>query len=412
MPLETHLSVSDLNEYIKMVLESNQNLSNLWVRGELSGVKVYASGHMYYTLKDQHSVVSAVMFRTARQKLKFVPEDGMQVVMHGQISAYVPRGQYQFICDNIIPDGEGALSIAFEQLKKRLAEEGLFDEERKKPIPPHPRRIGIVTSPSGAAVHDIIRVAKGRYPGVELLIFPSLVQGERAAAYLAGGINYFNTVKNHPEQGVDIIIIGRGGGSMEDLWVFNDEKLARTIAASSIPVVSAVGHEVDFTICDFASDLRAATPSAAAEMTVPDAKAMLRQLDDLSVRLARPVENRIARYADVLHRLAGARVLTSPHAMIQRRREVLADLNDRMERGICQRMTQERQKLMGVSGRLEALSPLSVLSRGYAMAQNRQGVVVTTVQDVAEGDTLTLRLADGFVETQVTAVNPLDKEGK
>ena len=405
------LTVSELNEYVKMLLENNPTLKDIWVSGELSGVKVYASGHMYYSLKDKDSVLSAVMFRGSLMGLDFTPGDGMQVLMHGRVSAYVPRGQYQFICDRMIPEGAGSLAIAFEQLKNKLMAEGLFDESRKKPIPKHPHRIGIVTSPSGAAVHDIIRVAKGRYPGVELLIFPSLVQGERAAAYLAGGVNYFNTVKNDPEQGVDLIIIGRGGGSMEDLWVFNDERLARTIAASCIPVVSAVGHEVDFTICDFVSDLRAATPSAAAELTIPDAKAMVRRLDDLGVRLSKSLESKISRYTAVLDKLAKARVLTSPEAMVQRREESLALMEKRLTQIMTRRIERTSQRLIGLSGQLEALSPLSVLSRGYALAQDEQGRVVTTVGHVTEGDNLTLRLADGTVETRVTGVKPLDMKG-
>lgn len=401
------LTVSELNEYVKMLLENNPTLKDVWVCGELSGVKLYASGHLYYSLKDENSVLSAVMFRGSVSGLDFTPEDGMQVLMHGRISSYVPRGQYQFICDRMIPDGAGSLAIAFEQLKRRLDAEGLFDPARKKPIPPHPRRIGIVTSPSGAAVHDIIRVAKGRFGGVELLIFPALVQGDKAAAYLAGGINYFNTVKDDPLQGVDLIIIGRGGGSMEDLWVFNDERLARTVAASEIPVVSAVGHEVDFTICDFVADLRAATPSAAAELTVPDAKAMMRRLDDLEVRLRKPMENALSRHRAVLDRLASTGVLTSPQAILQRRARVLDDMESRLTRSIEVTLAQRQQILGRIGAQLEALSPLSVLSRGYALAENSEGTVVTSVGTVASGDQLRLRFSDGQVLATVTDVEPL-----
>ena len=261
-------SVSQVNEYIKMLLEGNPGLSDLWVQGEISGAKLYASGHLYFSLKDSDSVLSAVMFRGSMSRMEFEPENGMKVLAHGRVSAYPPRGQYQFIADRMIPDGAGALAVAFEQLKARLGAEGLFDPARKKPLPPHPKRVGVVTSPSGAAVHDIIRVARGRCPSTEILLFPSLVQGPEAPAYLRGGIHYFNTVKDDPEQGVDLIIIGRGGGSAEDLWCFNDEGLARAIAAPEIPVVSAVGHEVDFSISDFVADLRAPTPSAAAEIAL------------------------------------------------------------------------------------------------------------------------------------------------
>ncbi len=408
MSMENALTVSELNEYIKMLLENNPSLKDIWVSGELSSVKKYASGHIYYAIKDSESVVSAVMFRSAAMTLDFEMEDGMQVLMHGRVSAYVPRGQYQFICDRMIPEGAGSLAVAFEQLKRKLEAEGLFDSQRKKPIPKYPRRIGVVTSPSGAAVHDIIRVAKGRYPGVEILLFPSPVQGERAAAYLTGGINYFNTVQDSPTQGVDVIIIGRGGGSMEDLWVFNDERLARAIAASDIPVVSAVGHEVDFTICDFVADLRAATPSAAAELTVPDANAMLRRLDDLSERLIRPVQHQISRYTTLLDRLASSGVLTSPEFILQRRGEALAGMARRLTQGADRYVERASQELARLSSQLEALSPLSVLGRGYTLAQNREGKVVTSVHDVTEGDKLHLRLADGVIDATVEQATPLE----
>ena len=401
------LTVSELNEYVKMMLENNPTLKDVWVCGELSGVKLYASGHLYYSLKDQNSVLSSVMFKGSVSGLSFVPEDGMQVLMHGRISSYVPRGQYQFVCDRMIPDGAGSLAIAFEQLKRRLDAEGLFDPARKKPIPTHPKRIGIVTSPSGAAVHDIIRVAKGRYGGVELLIFPSLVQGDKAAPDLVGGINYFNSVKDHPLQGVDLIIIGRGGGSMEDLWVFNDERLARTVAASEIPVVSAVGHEVDFTICDFVADLRAATPSAAAELTVPDAKAMLRRLEDLSVRLKKPVESKLSRYKAELDRIAASHVLTSPDATLKRRKERLDILEDGLHKSISAMLGDRGQALSHLTAQLEALSPLAVLSRGYALAKDGDGSVVTTATAVSVGDELSLRFVDGEASATVTSVSLL-----
>ncbi len=279
------LSVTQLNQTVKMLLEGTPVLSDVWVEGELSGAKLYSSGHLYFSLKDEESVIGAVMFRTSMARMDFRPENGMHVLAHGRVSAYVPRGQYQFIADRMIPAGAGELAVAFEQLKARLSAEGLFDPSRKRPLPPHPTRIGVVTSPSGAAVHDIIRVARGRCPSTEILIFPSLVQGPEAPAYLRGGIQYFNAVKDDPDQRVDIIILGRGGGSAEDLWAFNDERLARTVAASEIPVISAVGHEVDFSICDFVADLRAATPSAAAELALPDRGDLSRRVEALSTRL-------------------------------------------------------------------------------------------------------------------------------
>lgn len=405
------LTVLELNEYIKMLLENNPTLKDIWVSGELSGVKVYPSGHMYFSLKDKDSVISSVMFKYALSGLDFLPEDGMKVLMHGRVSSYVPRGQYQFICDRMTPDGAGAMAVAFEQLKQKLMAEGLFDEARKKPIPARPRRIGIVTSPSGAAVHDIIRVAKGRYAGVELLIFPSLVQGDKAAAYLAGGIDYFNSVKDHPKQGVDVIIIGRGGGSMEDLWAFNDERLARTIARSDIPIVSAVGHEVDFTICDFVADKRAATPSAAAELTVPDMENLLDRLDHVASRLDKAIESKLSRYATRWQRLSEARVLTAPAYVWQRRQEMLDMMQNRLLRGVNGRLNTAKHILGRATAKLESLSPLSVLGRGYAMAQTPHGDVVMSVEQLQVGDILQLKLSDGVAMVRVDETLPIPRKG-
>lgn len=405
-------SVSQVNEYIKMLLEGNPALRSVWVCGEVSGAKLYSSGHLYFSLKDEDSVLSAVMFRSSVSGLDFRPEDGMRVLVHGRLSAYVPRGQYQLVADRMIPDGAGAMALAFEQLKRRLESEGLFAPERKKPIPPHPKRIGIVTSPSGAAVHDIIRVAGGRNPSVELLIFPSLVQGDQAAAYLAGGIRYFNTVKDDPEQGVDFIIIGRGGGSAEDLWAFNDEHLARTIAASELPVVSAVGHEVDFSICDFVADLRAATPSAAAELTVPDRGALNRYVQSLAVRLYQPVEGLVSRHRALLDRLAGARVLTSPEATFVQKREAVASLEGRMERSEQLALGAHAEKLKSITAQLEALSPLSVLSRGYTLVKDGEDRVVTSAAMLTAGDHVSLRFADGQARAVVTDAEMYDRGSK
>lgn len=429
----TPLTVTDLNEYIKSLLESNPTLKDVWVTGELSSVKYYTSGHMYFSLKDESSVISAVMFRGAVIGLTFKPQDGMKVLIRGKLSAYTPRGQYQLVCDHITPEGAGNMAVAFEQLKQKLAAEGLFDKSRKKPIPKHPKRIGIITSPSGAAVHDIIRVAKTRYKGVELLIFPALVQGEKAALGLASGVRYFNKMMGDPIQGVDVIIIGRGGGSMEDLWCFNDENLARQIASSVIPVVSAVGHEVDFTICDFVADLRAATPSAAAEATVPDVNTLIQGVDHLLTRLQRPVERRLSTAGEKLKRLAASRVLTSPDAIIARRYDSLDTLSRRLSQavtyryqrgrdltqavekrlhmGIARRLDMAQKRVMLSCGKLESLSPLAVLGRGYAMAQNREGQVMSRVADIQVGDKLTLRMSDGHLTATVDTLHPHPKKG-
>ena len=397
-------SVSQLNEYVKMILEGNPNLSDVWVQGEISGAKLYASGHLYFSLKDSDSVVSAVMFKGSVMRMEFEPENGMKVLAHGRISAYPPRGQYQFIADRMIPEGAGSLAVAFEQLKARLGAEGLFDPDRKRPLPPHPKRIGVVTSPSGAAVHDIIRVARKRCPSTEILIFPSLVQGAEAPAYLRGGIQYFNAVKDDPEQGVDLIIIGRVGGSAEDLWGFNDERLARAVAASEIPVVSAVGHEVDFTICDFVADLRAATPSAAAELSLPDKEDLYRQVKALSTRLNGAQTTRLKQYRTRLDRLAAARVLTSPEAVYRLRRETVAGLEKRLNLSMSRRLTSKRQAMERVVASLSALNPLAVLSRGYALVQDGEGKVVPTVGQLSVGDRVHLRFADGSARVSVEEI--------
>lgn len=403
-------SVSQVNEYIKMLLEGNPTLKNIWVAGEISGAKLYASGHLYFSVKDENSVLSAVMFRSSLAGVNFRPEDGMRVLIHGRVSAYTPRGQYQLIADRMIPDGAGAMALAFEQLKNKLAAEGLFDPARKKPMPTHPRRIGVVTSPSGAAIHDIIRVAGGRDPSVEIILYPSLVQGDRAAASLVSGVRYFNKMKDHPEQGVDLIIVGRGGGSAEDLWVFNHEVLAREIAASELPVVSAVGHEVDFSISDFVADLRAATPSAAVELVVPDREEAKRYIDSLYARLVKPTEESLRRRRATLDLLAGAGVLTSPEIMYSCRKEAIKTLKERMDQSVMHLHADDRQTLTRLTAQLEALSPLAVLSRGYTMTQDGQSRVVTSAAALSAGDALTVRFADGLAHATVDTVTLFESE--
>ncbi len=400
-------SVGQLNEYIKMLLEGTPTLNDIWVQGEISGAKLYSSGHLYFSLKDTDSVISAVMFKNSMMRMEFEPENGMKVLAHGRVSAYPPRGNYQFIADRMIPDGAGALAVAFEQLKAKLGAEGLFDPARKKPLPAHPRRIGVITSPSGAAVHDIIRVAKKRCPSTEILIFPSLVQGAEAPAYLRGGIQYFNAVKDDPEQGVDLIIIGRGGGSAEDLWGFNDERLARTVAASDIPVVSAVGHEVDFTICDFVADLRAATPSAAAELSLPDKGDLTRQVQSLATRLSAAETTRLKRFRTQLERLSATRVLTSPEGVWRLRRETVTALEKRLNLSVSRHLGRKRQSMERVTASLGALNPLSVLGRGYALVQNEEGRVIPTAAELKTGERVHLRFADGTARVMVEEIRDL-----
>lgn len=395
------LSVSQLNEYVRMLLDGNPTLQNVWVQGEISGAKLYSSGHLYFSLKDANSVISGVMFKWQLQKLAFRPENGMKVLACGRVSAYVPRGQYQLIVEQMMPDGAGALAVAFEQLKSRLGAEGLFDPARKKPLPAYPKRIGVITSPSGAAIHDIIRVVGHRCPSVELLLFPSLVQGTEAPRYLISGVRYFNQKRGHATQGVDLIILGRGGGSAEDLWCFNDEALARSIAASEIPVISAVGHEVDVSISDFVADCRAATPSAAAELAVPDREELLRRLDDLDMRMQTAVDARLQREQLRVRQLASARVLTSPEAVLIPRGDQLQQWAHRLQMAMDGHLERGHRRMAELCGPLEALSPLHVLKRGYALVQNQEGHVLSSVTQMTKGELVHLRFSDGQVEMQV-----------
>lgn len=314
------ITVSELNEYIKMVLENDELLMRVFVKGEISNfTNHYKTGHFYFSLKDEGGAVRAVMFRGSASKLKFVPENGMRVVVGGRVGVFPRDGQYQVYAETMEPDGVGALYVAYEQLKAKLEKEGLFDAAKKKPLPKIPTRIGIITSPTGAAIRDIINILGRRSPASKAVLYPALVQGEGAAPDLVRGIGYFNDAGN-----VDVIIIGRGGGSLEDLWAFNDETLARRVAASKIPVISAVGHETDFTLCDFAADRRAPTPSAAAELAVPETGELSRKLSNVTARLGLLMEGKTGLYRERLTRLASARVLMSPMNMIDDKRMALA----------------------------------------------------------------------------------------
>ena len=395
-----YFSVTQLNEYVRMLLDGNAVLSDMWIKGEISNfTNQYRTGHMYFSVKDAGATVRVVMFRSHAARLGFEPKDGMKVILHGRVSAYVAGGQYQFYADQMQADGFGNLFLAFEQTKARLAAEGLFDDDRKKPIPTLPRRVGIITSPTGAAIRDIINVTGRRYPQGELLIFPSLVQGEQAAAYLAGGIRYFNRAAN-----VDVIIIGRGGGSIEDLWAFNDERLAREIAASAIPVISAVGHETDFTICDFVADLRAPTPSAAAELVFPDRAALKAELQAKLSKIGSLVRSDVAAKREKLNLLASSRAMRAPAAVIAEKQMRIDELAVRMHNAMDKQMQSRAQGLAANIGRLEALSPLAVLSRGYAVTYREDGELVTSVEPIKEGQGITVRYKDGSVDARVTSI--------
>lgn len=391
------LSVSQLNEYLKMLMDSDRVLSDLFVRGEISNLTVARSGHLYFTLKDEDGQLRAVMFRTYADRLRIRLSDGMRVIVHGHVSLYGPSGQYQLYADELQPDGVGTLAMQFEQLKRKLQAEGLFDEARKQPIPQMPMRVGIITSPSGAAIHDMVRIAGRRFPAAELILYPSLVQGSEAAEQLASGIVFFEMTKM-----VDVIIIGRGGGSAEDLWAFNDEMLARTIADCTIPVISAVGHESDFTICDFVADLRAPTPSAAAELAMPDGGALLGWLYECRDRLQMHATRRIAQERRALDALMQSRVFRQPQRLTEPFRMKLSVAEECLERAERDRMTMSRDKLLRQVDRLQALNPLAVLGRGYAVVSCEK-TLITSAEKVQTGDQLQIRFADGEITAVATS---------
>ena len=391
------ITVTQLNEYIKAKIDNDGFLSRVTVKGEISNfTNHYKTGHFYFTIKDEGSLIKAVMFKSAASKINFVPENGMKIVARGRVSAFVRDGQYQLYCDGMEPDGIGALYFAFEQLKKKLSAEGLFDESRKKPLPKIPTRIGVITSPTGAAIRDIINILGRRFPYAKVVLYPALVQGAEAAPSLIAGMNYFNC-----EQNVDVIIIGRGGGSIEDLWAFNDETLARVVAASQIPTISAVGHETDFTICDFVADRRAPTPSAAAELAVPETHELMHKIDNIIGRMSLLISRRIESGKQILDFYKTQGVFAYPERMFEERKMQLLMLGQRLETTIGNKLINERSLLAQRTAKLEALSPLGILSRGYSVATKANGKVIASTKDVAKGDSISLRLSDGTVDATV-----------
>ena len=417
------LTVAQVNEYVKMLLDSEPMLADIYVRGEISNFTNHRSGHLYFTLKDEAAAIKAVMFRSAAVKLKFIPQNGMKVIARGRISVFVRDGQYQLYCESLEPDGIGALYLAFEQLKNKLLAEGLCDESRKKPLPKIPLRIGIITSPTGAALRDMINITRRRFPLAELVLFPSLVQGAEAPPQLIEGINYFAKTRS-----VDVIIIGRGGGSIEDLWAFNDEGLARAVAACPVPVISAVGHEIDFTIVDFVADKRAPTPSAAAELAVPDTEELKRKIGNIIGRMELLVTKKIEHYRTHLKRLAERRVLTSPERVLDEKRMILLSDERRLESAAKLLISKKRAVYDGYAGRLEnsmmrliaakrnafvratasleAMSPMKTIARGYSAVFNESGELIKSVRQVKVGDKISFRTYDGTVDGEVTAVKP------
>lgn len=399
------LSVTQINEYIRSLINQDEVLSMITVRGEISNLTIHRSGHMYFTLKDERSVLKAVLFRSNAQKIKFALKEGMGVIVYGRVSVYAPSGQYQLYAENIQPDGIGALYLAYEQIKQRLANEGLFDSNRKKPLPQFPSNIGIVTSPTGAAIHDMINVMSRRYPIAKLTLYPSLVQGENAYKSIISGIRYFNDTKS-----VDIIIIGRGGGSLEDLWAFNSVELAYAIADSEIPIISAVGHESDFTIADFVADLRAPTPSAAAELAVPDA---LSVRNSIKFNLSSIEKSTLAKITQAKQRvaiLASSGVLTSKLNILDSYRMNLTILSDKLDSNIESIISNKKFSFSISAAKLNSISPLNTLSRGYAIVQNNCGTALSSIKDFNNGDEIAVHLADGNLKATVTEIHDNGEE--
>ena len=391
------VTVSELNAFLQDRIDTAPQLRSFYLTGEISNFKNhYQTGHFYFTLKDESSQIRAVMFRSNAQRVPFVPENGMKVTALGRVSVYKKEGNCQFYCESMEPTGVGSLSAAFEQLKKKLGEEGLFDPSRKKPLPKNPTRIGIVTSPTGAAIQDMINVIGRRFPLAELIIYPALVQGADAAPDLIAGIRYFNDSGD-----ADVLIIGRGGGSMEDLWAFNDEKLARTVASSRIPVISAVGHETDFTICDFAADVRAPTPSAAAEIAVPDRNELRRKIEALVQREAGVLNRIVAGERERLRVLSSSRVFGRPETITDDMRMHLDGMSEKLAAAGERFVEDRRGAFREMTGKLEALNPMSVISRGYSAVFREGGGLVKSVHDIKPADTVMLKLADGEAKCRV-----------
>lgn len=399
-PERAVITVTELNEYIKSLLDGDAILKKIAVKGEISNFRPNSSGHLYFTLKDEGGAVRCVMFRALAQKLKFTPENGMKVIAVGGVSSFVRDGQYQLYLSALTPDGIGDLYAAFEQLKRRLGAEGLFDPARKKAIPRYPRLIAIVTSPTGAAIQDMLRILKKRYPIARVLVVPVKVQGAGAAEEIAGAITYLNTKRY-----IDVIITGRGGGSIEDLWCFNEEVVARAIAASRIPVVSAVGHEPDVTISDFAADLRAATPSNAAELVTPDAAELTLRLEERRTALARTMLARFDTARKRLNDIAGKRVFASPLGYFDEKRMMLDYLSERFRTIAEKQLTVQNHRLANAAARLDAMSPLKVLGRGYAIALDDSQTAVRSAETLHPGDRLCVRFAAGSAQCEVQSVD-------
>lgn len=391
-------SIAQLNNYVKGVLDRDENLSPIFVTGEISNYKAHYSGHLYMTLKDETASIKAVMFAGNASKLRFKPENGMKIIALGSVSLFPRDGSFQLYINDMQPDGVGALNIAFEQLKKKLESEGLFKQEYKKPLPKFPEKIGVVTSATGAAVQDIFNVLKRRFPVAQVVLRPCQVQGEGAAQDIAKAIAEFNALK-----AADVLIVGRGGGSIEDLWAFNEEIVARAVFASVIPVISAVGHETDYTICDFVADFRAPTPSAAAECAVPDTYELKSNLIAMQQRIFSLAKSKIDFERSKLNAIEKTGVLRDPLTNIHDKRKELVYISEKLYGLVNGSLDTNKLKISALAGKLEALSPLNVISRGYALVEKDEKTV-TSVKYLDKGENVSIKLSDGIVKAIVTDI--------
>ena len=393
------LSITQINEYIRSKMDGDRLLNNVAVLGEISNYKVYPSGHHYFTLKDEGAALKCVMFKGSAIRLRFRPENGMKVIAMGKISVFPRDGAYQLYCTAMAMDGIGDLHAAFEQLKAKLGAQGLFDPRHKKPIPQYPGTIGIVTSSAGAAVHDMLRILRKRYPFTSVRLLPVRVQGVEAPGEIAAAIRYANFHKL-----ADLLIVGRGGGSIEDLWAFNDERVAYAIYESDIPIISAVGHEPDVTISDYVADLRAATPSNAAELSVPDQEAVRQTLDGMLESMSYTLMRQLKNARQHLNVLSESNALQSPVAYLRQRREVLSATTNRLIAAQTRSISLKKQRFVALTAKLDAMSPLKVLTRGYAMTQTEDGNLLKSVKSVSVGDSIKISLQDGCVNAKVSDI--------
>lgn len=401
------LSITQINEYIRGKMDEDRLLLQLAVRGEISNYKMYPSGHHYFTLKDENAALKCVMFKTSASKLRFRPENGMKVIAMGRITVYPRDGAFQLYCSAMSMDGIGDLYAAFEQLKAKLAAQGLFAPEHKKPLPQFPKTIGIVTSSAGAAVHDMLRILKKRYPIVKVRLLPVRVQGAEAPGEIAAAIRYANRFKL-----ADLLIVGRGGGSIEDLWAFNDERVAYAIYASEIPVISAVGHEPDVTISDYVADLRAATPSNAAELAVPDQAALQQSMDAAASAMAAALSGKLRHARQRLHVLAQSPALVSPTGYLEQRQQSLEHLKSRLIGAQMQQIQRKKQRYIGNTAKLDAMSPLKVLTRGYSIVSADDGTIVRSVRQTAPGREVQVMLSDGSLRATVSDIKEESNESQ